>query len=98
MHLVDLPDLFAKLALRKFIGEQASGVSNPSEPAVKLEAFIAEQEEALIANGWSKNGGGRGRSPYVPYGSPQGSRKMRRSNNVKGNPPGPDGNLLSLQS
>ena len=85
----------AKSALRKFIGEQASGGSNPSEPAVKLEAFIAEHEEALIANGWSRNGGGRGRSPYSsPYGSPQSSPKMRRSNNVKGNPPGPDGKPL----
>ena len=80
----------AKSALRKFIGEQASVNSmGESEPSVKLEAFIVEHEEALIASGWRKPGGGNRSSPYTsPYSSP----RMQRSNSiVRVNPPGPDG-------
>ena len=80
----------AKSALRKFIGEQASSEPTPDNgPAVKLEAFIAEHEEALVASGWNRPGyqGGGARKKNSPYASPQSSPVLGR----KVNPPGVDG-------
>ena len=49
----------AKKSLRKFHGEQAGGSGEVErgrcpEPAIKLEAFISENEEALVARGWRR--------------------------------------------
>jgi hypothetical protein len=58
----------SKESLRKFIGEQSkpNGAAEAAPPAIKLEAFIAEHEHALVAAGWQKRifdqQRGRGRS------------------------------------
>ena len=58
----------AKTSLRKFIGEQASSHSDVGNlSAVKVETFISENEEALMASGWSKQSNnlqGRGRGNF----------------------------------
>ena len=58
----------SKASLRKFIGEQAVGIKGgeSSSPAIKLETFVAEHEEALVSAGWQRpnffqRGRGRGR-------------------------------------
>ena len=64
----------SKASLKKFIGEQAIGVKGgeSATPAIKLETFISEHEEALVAAGWQRsnfhNQRGRGRSNTLPSG------------------------------
>ena len=70
----------SKSSLKKFIGEQAIGGSgnSMSTPAIKLETFITENEEALVAAGWQRqnffNQRGRGRSNTLPPGLGGGRR------------------------
>ena len=44
----------SKSSLRKFIGEQASVNESGLSSAIKLETFVADHEEALIAAGWQR--------------------------------------------
>ena len=92
----------SKEALRKFIGEQATGAcaSATPAPAVKLETFIAEHEEALVAAGWQRrfndspryNDSPRGRSNSLPPGVGRGARGRSQSPyRQRYNPRGPDG-------
>ena len=87
----------SKESLRKFIGEQSkpSGAVETA-PAIKLEAFIAEHEHALVAAGWQKQRG-RGRSNSLPSG--RGSLRGRsQSPYRRGNPLGKDGYPLHCYS
>ena len=73
----------SKVSLRKFVGDQASaGTKDDSSQAIKLETFIAEHEDALIANGWQRFKQihkGRGRSNSLPLGvGGGGGNKYRR--------------------
>ena len=58
----------AKSSLRKFVGEQVGSGSSLNleqdpQPAIKVEAFITEHEDVLIAHGWRKRSG----SDPLPY-------------------------------
>ena len=93
-------DLFkqSKESLRKFIGEQSVGASASSTtaPAIKLETFITEHEEALVAAGWQRRGdlqNVRGRSNSLPNirGGGRGRSQSPFRQERRQNPYGKDG-------
>ena len=91
----------SKESLRKFIGEQSkpseASYSSPAPAAIKLEAFIAENEQALVAAGWQKRSydslRGRGRSNSLPSANSRGNSRGR-SPFRRSNPTGRDGHVL----
>ena len=90
----------SKESLRKFIGEQSKpsgATANTPAPAIKLEAFIAEHEQALVAAGWQRHSydslRGRGRSNSLPSarGAMRGRNSFQHNSFQRGNPMGRDG-------
>ena len=85
----------SKESLRKFIGEQSAGpvgATGTPAPAIKLETFIAEHEEALVAAGWQRGrsfDSHRGRSHSLPGRSARG--RSQSPFRQRYNPMGPDG-------
>lgn len=90
----------AKCSLKKFKGE--GGQSKSASPSIKLEpAFLAENEEALMAAGYVRRGstnfGYRRGRPYRGRGQNFGfSSSQRGTKNI--NPNGPDGKIMTCRS
>ena len=89
----------AKQSLKKFKGDITEG-SKSTAASVKLEpAFLAENEEALLAAGYYKQGQGKrsvrtGRGGYSRGGGQRGQGQEARR---KMNPTGPDGKPLTCR-
>ena len=89
----------AKQSLKKFKGDITEG-SISTAASVKLEpAFLAENEEALLAAGYDKQGQGKrsvrtGRGGYSRGGGQRGQGQEARR---KMNPTGPDGKPLTCR-
>ena len=86
----------AKQSLKKFKGDITEG-SISTAASVKLEpAFLAENEEALLAAGYYKQGQGKrsGRGGYSRGGGQRGQGQEARR---KMNPTGPDGKPLTCR-
>lgn len=105
----------AKKSLKKFKGEACEGNSTSTPVSIKLEpAFLAENEEALMAAGYTRMKGnkfyqrggksdlmrGRGFQSRGSYGNQHGRQPLTGSSALKKsmNPSGLDGNVLTCKS
>ena len=89
----------AKQSLKKFKGD-ISGGSASLGSSVKLEpAFLAENEEALLAAGYVRQGQGKGNAKSRRGGFNYGGGQRGQVQNVKRkmNPAGPDGKTLTCR-
>ena len=97
----------AKNSLKKFLGEQVgsgSSLEQTVQPSVKLETFLTDNHDVLIANGWRKRSGSEppsyqnfnqrsGRSSYHKEKQTFDQFNYKKENKKFSNPSGKDGNI-----